>query len=59
VIRADLTRPLPAAGGTFDRFVAVYLLDLLAPDHAAIMLAEARRVLAHGGLLCTASLTPA
>ncbi len=58
VIRADATQPLPAANGTFDRFVAVYLLDLLAPDHAAAMLAEARRVLAHGGLLCTASLTP-
>jgi len=58
VIRADATQPLPAANGTFDRFVAVYLLDLLAPDHAAAMLAEARRVLAPRGLLCTASLTP-
>ncbi len=53
VIRADVTRPLPVAGGTFHRFVAVYLLDLLVPGE----LAEARRVLRPGGLLCAASLT--
>jgi ubiquinone/menaquinone biosynthesis C-methylase UbiE len=58
VIRADATRPLPVAGATFDRFVAVYLLDLLNPADAGVMLAEARRVLRPGGLLCTASLTP-
>jgi SAM-dependent methyltransferase len=58
VIRADGTRPLPVADGLFDRFVAVYLLDLLAPGDAAVMLAEARRILRPGGLLCTASLTP-
>jgi ubiquinone/menaquinone biosynthesis C-methylase UbiE len=58
VIRADVTRPLPTASGTFDRFVAVYLLDLLAPPDATLMLAEARRILRPGGLLCTASLTP-
>jgi SAM-dependent methyltransferase len=58
VIRADVTRPLPVAAGMFDRFVAVYLLDLLASGDAAALLAEARRVLRPGGLLCTASLTP-
>lgn len=58
VIRADVTRPLPVAAGTFDWFVAVYLLDLLAPGDAAALLAEARRVLRPGGLLCTASLSP-
>jgi SAM-dependent methyltransferase len=58
VIRADVTRPLPVASGTLDRLVAVYLLDLLAPDDATTLLAETRRVLRPGGLLCTASLTP-
>jgi ubiquinone/menaquinone biosynthesis C-methylase UbiE len=57
VIRADVTRPLPVASGTFDRVVAVYLLDLLAPGDATALLAEAWRVLRLGGLLCTASLT--
>jgi SAM-dependent methyltransferase len=49
VIRTDVTRPLPAANGTFDPFVAVYLLDLLAPADATLMLAEARRILRPGG----------
>ncbi|MGE5292098.1 MAG: class I SAM-dependent methyltransferase [Micromonosporaceae bacterium] len=58
VIRVDGTRPLPVAGGRFDRFLAVYVLDLLSPADAWDVVAEARRVLRPGGLLCAVSLAP-
>ena len=34
VVRADGTRRLPVADGSFDRFVTVYVLDLLSPAAA-------------------------
>jgi ubiquinone/menaquinone biosynthesis C-methylase UbiE len=40
----------------FDRVVANYVLDLLAPRDIAIFVREARRLLAPGGLLCLTSL---
>jgi ubiquinone/menaquinone biosynthesis C-methylase UbiE len=49
---------VPAADGAADRFVANYVFDLLGPEEARAALAEARRVLAPGGLLCAAGLTP-
>jgi ubiquinone/menaquinone biosynthesis C-methylase UbiE len=48
---------VPAADGTADRFVANYVFDLLGPEETGAALTEARRVLAPGGLLCTAGLT--
>jgi ubiquinone/menaquinone biosynthesis C-methylase UbiE len=48
---------LPAASGSADRFVANYVFDLLSPEGTAATLAEARRVLVPGGLLCAAGLT--
>src|SRR5262249_61371693 len=50
-------RGLPAADGSADRFVANYVFDLLSPEGTVAALAEARRVLAPGGLLCAAGLT--
>lgn len=58
IIQADGTHPLPVAAGTFDRFLAVYVLDLLGPGEATAIVAEARRLLRPGGLLAVASLTP-
>jgi ubiquinone/menaquinone biosynthesis C-methylase UbiE len=58
ILRADATMPLPAASGAFDRFVSVYVFDLLSPQAASTALAEARRLLRPGGLLCLASLAP-
>lgn len=58
VLRADATVPLPAADGGFDRFLAVYVLDLLAPGDATAVIAQARRLLRPGGLLCAVSLAP-
>jgi ubiquinone/menaquinone biosynthesis C-methylase UbiE len=58
VLRADATRPLPAASDQFDRLVSVYVLDLLSSKDARAALAEARRLLRPGGLLCLASLAP-
>ncbi len=58
IIQADATQPLPVAAGTFDRFLAVYVLDLLGPGEATAIVAEARRLLRPGGLLAVASLTP-
>jgi ubiquinone/menaquinone biosynthesis C-methylase UbiE len=49
---------MPAADGAADRFVANYVFDLLGSDQTRAALAEAYRVLAPGGLLCTAGLTP-
>ena len=49
---------VPAADGAADRFVANYVFDLLGPAETLAALAEARRVLAPGGLLCAAGLTP-
>lgn len=42
--------------GTFDRFVSNYVFDLLAPDYARLILAEAHRMLRCGGKLCLVSL---
>lgn len=57
IIRAEGTWPLPLAAGAFDLFLAVYVLDLLAPREAAALVAEARRLLRPGGLLGVVSLT--
>jgi SAM-dependent methyltransferase len=54
---ADGTLPLPFPDGSFDRFLAVYVFDLLDPDAIAQVLANAQRLLAADGLLCLASLT--
>jgi SAM-dependent methyltransferase len=48
---------LPAAVASVDRVVAVYVLDLLGEGEIAAFLAEARRLLVGGGLLCTLALT--
>ena len=48
---------LPFPAGEFDRFVATYVLDLLSPDDIRLVLTEAQRMLAPGGLLCLISLT--
>jgi ubiquinone/menaquinone biosynthesis C-methylase UbiE len=53
----DGDAPVPADDGAADRFVANYVFDLLGPEQTRAALAEARRVLASGGLLCTAGLT--
>ena len=58
IIQADGTRPLPLAAGAFDRFLAIYVLDLLGPGEATAIVAEARRLLRPGGLLGVVSLTP-
>jgi SAM-dependent methyltransferase len=50
-------RVLPGCDGQFDRFVACYVLDLLAYPYARTLLAEASRLLAPNGLLCLVSLT--
>jgi ubiquinone/menaquinone biosynthesis C-methylase UbiE len=48
---------VPFADARFDRFVATYVLDLLAVGDIRALLAEARRVLVPGGLICLVSLT--
>ncbi len=48
---------LPGTAGGFDRFLATYVFDLLAPGHANLLLAQARRLLAPSGLLCLVGLT--
>jgi SAM-dependent methyltransferase len=58
IIQADGTRPLPLAAGAMDRFLAVYVLDLLGPRQAAGLIAEAQRLLRPGGLLGVVSLAP-
>ncbi|MEZ5079999.1 MAG: class I SAM-dependent methyltransferase [Thermoleophilia bacterium] len=50
--------PLPVGDTTADRFVAVYVFDLLSHELAAAMIEEARRVLTPEGRLCLVSLAP-
>ena len=57
VALVDGSAGLPVTDGSADRFVADYVFDLLSPEATAAALAEARRVLAPGGLLCAAGLT--
>ena len=48
---------IPAAAARFDRFIATYVFDLLDQSDSRQLIAEAHRVLAAGGLLCTLNLT--
>jgi len=57
VARTDGTVALPVADGAADRFVCAYVLDLLSEADVRAALAEARRVLAPGGLACLCALT--
>jgi ubiquinone/menaquinone biosynthesis C-methylase UbiE len=56
---ADGDAGLPVADGAADRFVANYVFDLLSPEGTRTALAEARRVLEPGGILCATGLTHA
>ncbi len=58
VIRADGTMRFPVADGGWDRFLAVYVFDLLSAQEARAAVAEASRLLRPGGLLCAVSLAP-
>ena len=49
--------PLPGETGRFDRFVALYVFDLLPETLASGVLDEARRLLSGDGRLCLVSLT--
>jgi ubiquinone/menaquinone biosynthesis C-methylase UbiE len=49
--------PLPGDDGSFDRFVAVFVFDLLSEDYLRGVVAEAARLLQPGGRLCVASLS--
>lgn len=57
VQRTDGSTRLPAPDASVDRFFANYVLDLLSEDDIRALLAEVRRVLRPGGLLCLASLS--
>jgi ubiquinone/menaquinone biosynthesis C-methylase UbiE len=57
--RADLVSgepPLPGSDGSFDRFLAIYVIDLLSHDLASCLLQEAHRLLGIGGRICLVSL---
>jgi ubiquinone/menaquinone biosynthesis C-methylase UbiE len=53
---SDGSPTLQDVDGAFDHFVANYVFDLLSPEYAAAVLAEAHRVLYANGKLCLASL---
>jgi ubiquinone/menaquinone biosynthesis C-methylase UbiE len=42
---------------SFDRFTAIYVMDLLSPDDIDMAVCEAHRLITPGGLLCLISLT--
>lgn len=58
VRQTDGVARVSAPDGAFDRFVSTYVFDLLSPEDMRAVLAEAHRVLAPGGLLGVAGLTP-
>ena len=47
----DVTRPLPFGDDVFEAALGSHVLEHLAPDEGAALLAELRRVLAPGGVL--------
>ncbi len=53
---SDGSPALHEADGAFDHFVSNYVFDLLSPEYAAAVLAEAHRVLSPNGKLCLVSL---
>jgi ubiquinone/menaquinone biosynthesis C-methylase UbiE len=55
---SDGSLRFPFADGSFDRVLACYVLDLLAPADIDLFLSEAVRLLRPAGLLCLSSLTP-
>jgi len=57
VSQVDGTRSLPSGDGSFDRFVATYVLDLLPDAAIANVLQEARRLLMGDGKLCVITST--
>ena len=57
VLLTDGRMALPVADDSVDRVIATYVLDLLSADDCRMFVAEARRVLAPGGLLCLCGLT--
>jgi ubiquinone/menaquinone biosynthesis C-methylase UbiE len=50
-------RTLSGTDGSFDRFIATYVFDLLSADDASALLREAHRLLVPGGLIGLVSLT--
>ena len=57
VRQTEGTPRIEAPDGSFDRFLSTYVLDLLPEREIRVLLEEAQRVLAPGGLLGIASLT--
>ncbi len=57
LVQADVSATLPVRDACMDRVIAAYLIDLLPGDAAAVLVAEARRVLRPDGLICLAGLT--
>ena len=56
--RTDGAPPLPLESRSADRFLATYVFDLLALEDIDAMFSEAHRLLAPGGLVAIAGLTP-
>jgi len=48
---------LPVGDGTYDRFVATYVLEILTEEQIRDLLVEARRILTTDGSLCLVNLT--
>lgn len=57
ILRTDGSMSLPVGTGRIDRFLCVFVLDLLSDEDARALIREAHRTLKPGGLLCLASLT--
>lgn len=54
---SDGSTSLADADGTYDRFIATYVLDLLPDESVRHAVREAHRVLSANGLLCLVSMT--
>lgn len=58
VQQTDGSLQFEAPSGSYDRFVSIYVADLLSATDIAEVLSEAHRLLRPEGLLCLVSLTP-
>jgi ubiquinone/menaquinone biosynthesis C-methylase UbiE len=58
ILQTDGSLSFDILSGSFDRFVSIYVLDLLSTDDAKDVINEAHRLLEENGLVCLVSITP-
>jgi ubiquinone/menaquinone biosynthesis C-methylase UbiE len=58
ILQTDGSLGFDLSSGSFDRFVSIYVMDLLSMDDMKAVIHEAHRLLKQSGLVCLVSITP-